>query len=334
MTDDGVPLHDGTVLRAEAPGRLEKAVRDADLPHVVERGREAQVFPGRSVQARPVPEQDRELADPEEVLGGLLAAQRQVGGKLLDDLLEGRRGRGEDVGQRHDALPQPLGPVEHLVLELFDLFPALDLEAAPLQGIGNVDEDLAGAEGFDDVAEGPDREGLLGELGVVDARDHDRREVGIVGADETEELHPRLARHPDVEQGGGVVLCLERLPGFGGAADAGRLVPGPAQDPKEELADVLVVVHDQDPQRARSPQPGHRARFVLFWHSSTSVRAASQVCGRVGCRCSPLWRPLRACGPGAPVPQTSDRLAKCRNAQPSRRQPIHPGATPPRLGCA
>src|SRR5207245_1419 len=95
--------------------------------------------------------------------------------------------------------------VEHpgagdLLLQLLDVPAVADLELAAVQGVGDVDQQLAHPERFDHVAVGAGFERHLHQPGVVDGGDHDGGGVDAFGRNVLEQVEPGLPGHPDVDQ--------------------------------------------------------------------------------------------------------------------------------------
>ena len=112
-----------------------------------------------------------------------------------------------------------------------------DLQLGPLARLGQ-------------VVERPEPQRLHGgvDRGVAGEDDHLR--VGADLADLAQDLDPGQAGHPQVQQGGVVRPLLQRLQGRRAVGADGDLVAEPGQLHLHQVAEVRLVVGEQDPQAA------------------------------------------------------------------------------------
>ena len=140
----------------------------------------------------------------------------------------------------------------HLLLQLPDVVTVAHLQLSAVEGVGDVDQQLAHAERLDDVAVGSRLEGGLDEPGVVGGGDHHGRRAKTLGGDVLQQIDAGLPGHPDVDEDGGEVLLIQALPGLGGVGGGVADVSAGLEHPDEKLADQRVVVDDED----AAPGPG------------------------------------------------------------------------------
>ncbi|GBD29002.1 hypothetical protein HRbin32_00086 [bacterium HR32] len=201
-------------------------------------------------------------------------------------------------GRAHDALELEARP--QLLVQLAVLLP----ELLVLQGAADLDHQLVLLEGLGDVVEGAVPHRLHGHLqGGVPGDDHHHR-ARVLPPDLPQDLHAVLLRDPHVQQ------HQVELPGAGlaqarGAVGGGLdLEPLLAQDLAQEVPDVLLVVHHEDPTASQRSVPRSRMSSRLcvsarcgrtpVCSSRTPVRASVQVGALAGVSAAVPPRPPRA----------------------------------------
>src|SRR4029453_18762909 len=111
--------------------------------------------------------------------------------------------------------------------------------------------------------------GVAGEAGALGAGDHDDGDSGIDGADAAEGFDAVHAGHLDVEEHQGGALAAHG--GEGGGAVVGSLHGVAARavrllkEGREDLADRVLVIHDQDRLRRPIAHAGHLTTDAKAW---------------------------------------------------------------------
>lgn len=120
------------------------------------------------------------------------------------------------------------------------------LKAAAAEGIGDVDENLVGFERLDDVPERADLQGSVGEDRAVEARNHDRRRVGVLRETISHEIHTGFSRHVDVAEHQCKGLVPQFLPSLSGICRAFGWIPMGLKQVGQEASDRFLVVNNQN----------------------------------------------------------------------------------------
>ncbi len=123
----------------------------------------------------------------------------------------------------------------------------LDLERTPAQCIDNVDHELVRLEGLQHVAVGAVLECPLRVLAVVEAGDHDDCDLRIVRRHLAREVEPGLAWHVDVAEDQHDLLGGKQAARLGGALGGQAVEAVHAEQAREQGADRLFVVDDEEP---------------------------------------------------------------------------------------
>ena len=184
---------------------------------------------------------------------------------------EDRRPRGTRQADEVEDLPHRLGlsddPAQSvLARELLLQAPVLLRQAPRLRPLADRHQDFLVLEGLGDVVERPLAHGLDRALDRrVRGHDHDDR-VRVPAADLAQDLEAGTVGKHEVEEDDVEGIGLEELERLR-RVRRGRDVPGlPLEEALEHVADDLLVVHDEDPERsaherslppaAGGPRPG------------------------------------------------------------------------------
>lgn len=120
------------------------------------------------------------------------------------------------------------------------------LKPSAAKGIGDVDEHFIGLERFNDVSERADFQGGIGEDRAIEARDHDRRRVGVFLENVSHEIHTGLSRHVDVAEHQCEGLVTQLLPGLPGICSAFDRISVGLKHVGQEASDRFLVVDHQN----------------------------------------------------------------------------------------
>ena len=242
-----VPLHHRALVVGQPAGLEQDPVRDPDLADVVHRARDPDHLRAVLVDPRQPREQGAVEAHPDDVLARLLVAELGRPREAADRLLAQPPELGVGGLELLDRLAQGGRPLEHRLLQPVAVAAVLDLERAPAEGVADVDDQLVRLERLQDVAVGA----VLGRDGgvapVVQAGDHHDRRVPVLREHLAREVEAGLAGHVDVAQDEAVARLLQHPPSLGRALGGVALVAVPAQEAREQGADLILVVDDQHP---------------------------------------------------------------------------------------
>ncbi len=133
----------------------------------------------------------------------------------------------------------------------------LRLEATVLEDPLQAQRQGPAVEGLEQVVGGPELHGVDGGLHVDHAGHHDDLLLGVALLDAVDELAAVHARHHQVGEHDVEVGVLQDVEGFLAARGGLGLEALLREHPREQLAEVALVVDRQDPRF------GHRNRFPV-----------------------------------------------------------------------
>jgi hypothetical protein len=154
--------------------------------------------------------------------------------------------------QRRLHLGRPIdliGAIGHQRLEALQVGPIVDLHATPVESVDHCEVKLSGADRFHEIRVGAVLHCGLAELGIVDARDHHDRCIGMLGLQLLQQSVAGFVRQPHVKQGQAVLLAVDEC-ARGSARERDVGVKASAlQRSLHDLGQCLLVVDDQGPKR-------------------------------------------------------------------------------------
>ena len=95
---------------------------------------------------------------------------------------------------------------------------------------------------------------------LIDRREHEDREVGILGEDLGEQLHAAGLGHADIAEHRLGMVRRELLQRLGGVRRRLHVIPQAAEETRQRLADAILIIHHEYGRAVRGQLGGSHGR--------------------------------------------------------------------------